>query len=88
MKLGVSIAMEKVEGPLTAMSFLGLTLDSVKQENHLPPEKLAELMHKLNIWSTRHKAIKRELLSLIGKVSFAAKAVPAGFLHTCTIGSA
>ena len=29
--LGVPVAMEKVEGPLTAMSFLGLILDSVKQ---------------------------------------------------------
>ena len=39
MKLGVLIAMEKVEGPLMAISFLVLTLDSVKQEIRLPPEK-------------------------------------------------
>ena len=75
--------MEKVEGPLTAMSFLGLILDSVKQEIRLPPDKLAELMHELDRWSTRRKATKHELLSLIGKLSFAVRAVPAGrfFLH-------
>ena len=79
-KLGVPVATEKVEGPITAMSFLGLILDSVKQEIRLPPDKLAELTHELDRWSTRRKATKRELLSLIGKLSFAARAVPAGRL--------
>ena len=79
-KLGMQVAMEMVEGPLTAMSFFGLILDSVKQEIRLPPDELAELMHKLDRWSTRRKATKRELLSLIGKLSFVARAVPAGRL--------
>ena len=79
-KLGMPVAMEKVEGPLTAMSFLGLILDSVKQEIRLPPDSLAELTHELDRWSTRRKATKRELLSLIGKLSFAARAVPVGHL--------
>ena len=63
-----------------AMSFLSLTLDSVKQEIHLPPEKLVELMHKVNTWNTRRKATKHELLSLIGKLSFAERVVPVGRL--------
>ena len=37
-------------------------------------------MHELNRWRTRGKATKRELLSLIGKLSFAARAVPVGRL--------
>ena len=73
-KLGVPVGMEKVEGLLTAKSFLGLILDSVKQEIPLPPETLAELVHELNRWSNRHKATKRELFSLIGKLSFVARA--------------
>ena len=77
-KLGVPVAMEKVEGPLMAMSFLGLILDSVKQEIRLPPDKLAELMHELNRWSTRRKATKRELLSLIGKLFFGCESGPSG----------
>ena len=52
----------------------------MKQEIHLPPDKLAELTHELDRWSTRCKAMKRELLSLIGKLSFAVRAVPAGRL--------
>ena len=49
----------------------------------MPPDKLADLMHELDRWSTRRKATKRELLSLIGKLSFAVRAVPVGrlFLH-------
>ena len=62
LKLGVPVAMEKVEGPLTAMSFLGLTLNSVKQEICLPLGKLAELMHELDRWSTIRKATKHKLL--------------------------
>ena len=58
--------MEKAKGPLIALSFLGLTLDSVKQEICLPPEKLAELTHELDRWSTRRKATKREPEGLLG----------------------
>ena len=79
-KLGVPVAMDRVEGPVTAMSFLGLILDSVKQKICLPPDKLAELMHELDRWNTQRKATKRELLSLISKLSLAARVVPAGRL--------
>jgi len=65
------------------MSFLGHILDSMRQEIHLPPEKVAELMHELDRWSTRRKATKREPLSLLGKLFFAVRVVPVGrlFLH-------
>ena len=39
-KLGVPIAEDKTEGPNTEITFLGFTLDSVKQELRLPNEKL------------------------------------------------
>eukprot|EP00731_Ephydatia_muelleri_P034096 Em0047g15a len=39
---------------------------------------LEELTGLTRSWLSRHKATKRELLSLIGKLSFAAKVVPAG----------
>ena len=78
--LGAWIAAEKVEGPTTQLDFLGLTLDSVRREIRLPPGKLQELLPELNQWSSRTKTTKRKLLSLIGKLSFAAWAVPAGCL--------
>ena len=70
--------MEKVKGPLMALPFLGLILNSVKQEIRMLPEKLVELMQELDRRSTRCKATKRELHSLIGKLPFAVRAVPGG----------
>ena len=64
--------MEKVKGPLMALPFLGLILNSVKQEIRMLPEKLVELMQELDRRSTRRKATKHELHSLIGKLPFAA----------------
>ena len=78
--LGALVAMEKVAGPTTTLPFLGLILDSIRQEIRLPPEKLQEILHLLDLWATHKNTTKRELLSLIGKVSFAARAVPAGRL--------
>ena len=39
--LGVPLALEKVEGPATSLSFLGITFDTVTMEAKLPPEKPA-----------------------------------------------
>jgi len=38
--LGVPLALEKVEGPSTSLTFLGILLDTQKMEARLPPEKL------------------------------------------------
>jgi hypothetical protein len=78
--LGIPVAMEKVDGPATIIIFLGLELDSVLQQIRLPLEKLTAILAELEEWTHRTKATKRQLLSLIGKLSFAARAVPAGRL--------
>ena len=80
-KLGFPVATEKVEGPATILTFLGLELDSVKQQISLPADKLHQILQELQLWLRhRKKVTKRELLSLIGKLVFAARAVPAGRL--------
>ncbi|KAL5457463.1 hypothetical protein EMCRGX_G034726 [Ephydatia muelleri] len=78
--LGIPVASEKLEGPTTALTFLGIVLDTSAKQLRLPPDKLEELTGLIRCWLGRHKATKRELLSLIGKLSFAAKVVPAGRL--------
>lgn len=78
--LGIPVAMEKVEGPLTILTFLGLELDSGMQQIRLTQGRLIEILAELRTWQARKKATKRELLSLIGKLAFAARAVPAGRL--------
>ena len=44
----------------------------------LPEEKFQELLAELKFWQQRKKCTKHDLLSLIGKLSFAAKVVHSG----------
>ena len=77
-QLGFPIAEGKIEGPDTTLVFLGILMDTIKLEMRLPERKLATLQSLLQRWQRAKKTTKRELLSLIGSLSFAAKVVPAG----------
>ena len=43
-RLGILVAMDKVEGPTSVLTFLGLELDANQQRIRLPPDKLTELL--------------------------------------------
>ena len=60
--------------------FLGIELDSVLLQMRLPPDKLREILEELTNWQSYSKTTQQKLLSLIGKLAFAARAVPAGRL--------
>ena len=76
--MSIQIADEKLEGPATSIVFLGILLDTVEQEARLPIDKLSAIKSELLQWLPRTSCTKRELLSLIGLLSFAAKVVPPG----------
>ena len=76
--LGVPLAWEKVEGPTTALTFLGIVLDTSRMEARLPEEKLTRLQSTVAEWMGKRKATKREILSLVGQLQHAAKVVRAG----------
>ena len=76
--LGIPLASNKLEGPTTRLTFLGILIDSSSMETSLPDDKLQELLTELQSWSSRNKCLKRELLSLIGKLNFACRIIPAG----------
>ena len=78
--LGFPIAEEKIDSPAAVITFLGILLDTIKMELRLQKKKLDDLLllHKQWIRPRIKKTMKRELLSLIGKLSFAAKVVQAG----------
>ena len=84
-KLGVPIAPDKLEGPTTCITCLGIEMDSVAQVICLPPPKFQELLLLLGDWTTKRKHTKRELLSLISKLAFAAKVVRSGHLFLCCL---
>ena len=73
---------EKVLGPSTTLPILGIILDTSAGEARLPEGKLTalkqELQHFHNIATTNHMCTKRQLLSLIGKLTFGCKVIPAG----------
>ena len=77
-ELGVPIADDKLIGPTTALTYLGIEIDSVAMTIRLPPEKLEQIKAIIRQWVRRVKCTKRELLSLIGLLAFASKVVKPG----------
>lgn len=49
-ELGVQVALEKTEGPLTTIIFLGIEIDTAIGQLHLPSEKLSLLKDMLQWW--------------------------------------
>ena len=76
--LGLPAEPTKVEGPATTITFLGIQIDSIKEELRLPPAKLASLKQTLLQWSRKRAATKREFQVLLGHLNHAATVIPAG----------
>lgn len=76
--LGIPLKTQKIEGPSVSIIFLGIELDTIAMEARLPREKLMGLLEELRQWKGRRHCQKRNLLSLIGKLSHACKVVVAG----------
>ena len=76
-RLGVPLALEKMEGPSTSLTFI---LDTSRTEFHLPDEKLLHIHNEILNWLPKKNTTKRELLSLVGLLQHASKVVRCG--HT------
>ncbi len=77
-ELGAPVAPEKVAGPSERITFLGIEIDSDRQELRLPADKLARLQQLIGLWRSRESCVKRDLLSLIGHLQHAATVVRPG----------
>ena len=77
-ELGVPLAPDKLEGPSTSLTFLGIILDTEHMEIRLPRDKLARIQQLLTSWLPRRKARKRQILSLVGTLQHATKVVRPG----------
>ncbi|XP_077985110.1 uncharacterized protein LOC144439750 [Glandiceps talaboti] len=62
------------------MTFLGIQLNTVAMTMEITPNRLVEIKEELHQWVAKTRATKRELQSLIGKLSFIAKCVKPGRL--------
>ena len=81
-QLGLPTAPEKVEGPTTVLTFLGIVMDTARQELRLPQAKLTKLRQRLSWFTGRHNATRHQLESLVGLLSHAASVIPPGRLFT------
>ena len=76
--LGMPVAPDKTEAPTPIIVFLGIEIDSIKQQLRLPQEKLARILKLLRSWSGRRTGTKKELQSLAGTLEDAARIIIPG----------
>jgi hypothetical protein len=76
--LGIPLAKEKVEGPATILTFLGILFDTETMTMRLPEDKLHRLQKLIGEWTNKKAATKRSMLSLIGELAHACKVVIPG----------
>ena len=67
--LGFPLKSHKVEGLTPVLLFLGIVLDTEKEDIRLPEVKYSELIELIKYWLGLHNCKKRNLLSLIGKLT-------------------
>ena len=76
--LGIPVALHKTEGPTTALTFLGIIIDTHTFELRLPADKLTRLRDAIKQWVRRRSCTKKELESFLGHLSHAATVIPQG----------
>ena len=77
-RLGFSINYNKVAGPSQKLTFLGIMLDTLGMTIQLPDQKLDELQQVLHQAREKQKIKKRDLQSLVGKLSWACQCIQGG----------
>ena len=75
---GFAVQPSKVTAPATVTEFLGIIIDTELQQLRISSARLRELSVEVNTWLECSKATKRQILSLVGKLSFASKVVRSG----------
>ena len=61
-RLGIPVALDKLEGPATTITFLGITIDTTLQQLQLPPDKLQEMIQRKTTVSTETEYRNLEII--------------------------
>ena len=77
-KLGLPLHPDKLEGPATCLTILGIELNSEKLQACLPTDKKDRIVSLLDEWSAKRFCKHRKLESLIGHLHHACKVAPQG----------
>jgi hypothetical protein len=73
---GLALSLEKVEGPLQRIEFLGIVMDSVLEVLAISEARQEELLGLLRAFARRRTSSVQRLQSLLGKLAFAATVLP------------
>ena len=76
--VGVEEVMQKAVPPMTRMEFLGNTVDTIKKTIEVSDSRKIELMELISTWENKTFFNKKQLQSLIGKLSFVTNCVRPG----------
>ena len=76
--LGVPVAPQKIEGPSTLVTFLGIIIDTQTSQLRLPPEKLQRLRELIPFWCTKRSCTRKELECFLGHLVHAATVISPG----------
>jgi len=77
-KIGIPMAPEKTVGPSTLLTFLGIELDTVRQEARLPLEKIQKCLSMSEMFLRRKKVTLEEIQYLCGLLNFSCQVVLPG----------
>ena len=77
-ELGIPLAPDKQDGPTTTIVFLGIIIDTVRQELRLPEDKLYRLLETVTEWKVRKVCNRREMESIVGTLQHACTVIPSG----------
>ena len=75
MELGLPEATDKAQPPATAVTWLGIVLDTQSMTLSIPDEKLKKVKNKINIISQRRSVSKKKYQSLLGALLHVAKCI-------------
>ena len=64
--LGVPVAPQKIEGPATTVTSVGIVVDTARFELRLPVDKVEHVRELVRSWGGRHSGRYREFESLLG----------------------
>ena len=74
-KLGFAVAWDKVEGPTTKLTFLGIEIDTLDMELRLPQQKMEAFSDLLQDCCERKRLSLRQLQRLAGKLNWATQII-------------
>ena len=69
-ELGLDISMKKLVPPSTAVTCLGISVDSVQKTISIPSDKLAEIIQLCADWNSETYCSKSDLQSLLGSLLY------------------